>query len=271
MIWEVDMYLSKAKEILGKEIELNKGLVKEARGKELIEEKSRHSYQVLGAGNMILKNEEIYKKENHLEIDLMKATVLLHDLGRFYEAVCFNVDHGVYGAGLLKDDVDFGVAKVNLAIKHHGHLIEELYEDEEYLKLDENEKNEVKKYIFLVRDADKLANFYLLAREFKDMEDLFFAPKNRTKDKTPTKKVLECFMGHTSVDKRDVKSLSDQALMIMACVYDINYKASFEFLKKMGILEKLMNLFAKFWNEEDVERYKKELFDFVGERIKKAS
>ena len=265
------MYLSRAKEILGKEIELNKGLVKDARGMEMIEEKSRHSYQVLGAGNMILKNEEVYKKENHLEVDLMKATVLLHDLGRFYEAVCFKVDHGVYGAELLKDDEQFGRAKVNLAIKHHGHLIEELYEDEEYLRLDENEKNEVKKYIFLVRDADKLANFYLLAREFEDMENLFFTPERRVNDKTPSKKVWDCFMGHTSVDKRDVKSLSEQALMIMACVYDINYKSSFEFLIKMGILEKLMNLFAKFWNEEDVEIYKKELFGFVNERIKKAS
>ena len=264
------MYLEKAKDILAKEIKLNSELVKVERGREVIKEKGRHSYQVLGAGNMILKNEEAYSGLDCKEIDLLKATVLLHDLGRFYEAVCFNVDHGEYGAGLLKDDADFGVAKVNLAIKHHGHLIEELYEDEEYLKLNEDEKNEVKKYIFLVRDADKIANFYLLAREFKDMENLFFDPE-RTKDKVPTAKVLDCFMRHISINKNDVVSLSDHALMIMACVYDINYKASFEFLMKMGILEKIMKLFAKFWKEEDVDIYKKEIFDFVNERIKKAS
>ena len=265
------MYLERAKEILAKEINLNSGLVKEERGREVIEEKSRHSYQVLGAGNMILKNEDVYKNVDCKELDLLKATVLLHDLGRFYEAVCFNVDHGIYGAGLLEGDADFGVAKVNLAIKHHGHLIEALYEDEEYLKLDESEKEEVKKYIFLVRDADKIANFYLLAREFKDMENLFFDPVRRTKDKVPSDKVLDCFMRHVSINKNDVVSLSDHALMIMACVYDINYKASFEFLMKMGILEKIMKLFAKFWKEEDVDIYKKEIFDFVNERIKKAS
>ena len=265
------MYLEKAKEILEKESKNKRALVKNQRGALLIDEKYVHSYQVLGAGNMILKNEEIYKNENNEEKDLLKATVLLHDLGRFQEAVSFDVDHGIYGAELLCDDKDFGVAKVNLAIKHHGHLIEDLYNDEEYIGLSEKEKKEVKKYIFLVRDADKLANFYLLAREFKYMEDLFFDKDKRTTDISPTPKVKECFFRRESINKNDIKSLADQALMIMACVYDLNYKSSFEFLIKMNVLERLMNLFAKFWDKNDVELYKKELFDFVDERIKKAS
>ena len=54
------MYLEKAKELIRKEYEENLSLATGV-GRELIEEKIKHTYQVLGAGNLILKNEPIYK------------------------------------------------------------------------------------------------------------------------------------------------------------------------------------------------------------------
>ena len=75
------MYLSLAKKLLDCEYKAKRDLADE-HGKRLIEEKIVHSYQVLGAGNMILKNEEVYQNCSDEEIDKLKATVLLHDLGR---------------------------------------------------------------------------------------------------------------------------------------------------------------------------------------------
>ena len=53
------MYLEKAKRILDKEYQTQRAKA-DKKGLILIEEKIVHSYQVLGAGNMILKNEKIY-------------------------------------------------------------------------------------------------------------------------------------------------------------------------------------------------------------------
>ena len=260
------MYLEKAKRILDKEYQIQRAKA-DKKGLILIEEKIVHSYQVLGAGNMILKNEKIYEKCSMDEIDLLKATVLLHDLGRFQEGVTPNIDHGVHGANLLRNDDDFKQNKVYLAVKHHGHLIEALYDDEEYKALSEDEKSEVRKYIFLVRDADKIANFYLLIRSFQKMDNLFFHPDRFDGTLKATKAVHEAFMAHKSINKKDVKNVADQTLMVMACVYDLNYKASFEFLDKLNVMKILMDNCSKHLEEPLQNVYKREIIDYIKERV----
>ncbi len=260
------MYLTRAKKLLENEYNDKLNFAK-GRGKALIEEKIRHSYQVLGAGNLILKNEDVYKNLNNKEVDLLKSTLLLHDIGRFCEAVQSGIDHGVYGANLLRNDADFGCNKVYLAIKHHGHLIEELYEDDEYLELPEEEKEEVKKYIFLVRDADKIANFYLLMNEFKEMENLFFHPERLENTGSASLSVHNSFMKHCSINKRDVTNVADQSLMILACVFDLNYRSSFLFLDKLKIIDKLMDFCSKFWEEDKAICYKKEILGYIKNKL----
>ena len=260
------MYLEKAKELLDKEYKAKHDIATGV-GRLLIEEKIKHSYQVLGAGNLILKNEEIYKNLSDDEIDLLKATLLLHDIGRFEEAVFKDVDHGVWGAELLQKTFEFNKNTVCLAIKHHGHLIEALYEDEEYIRLDDDEKNEIKKYIFLVRDADKIANFYLLSNEFEEMEELFFRPAHLKDSCDVSDFVRNEFMNHRSINKRDVKTYAEQTLMIMACVFDINYSASFKFLDKLMIMDKLMNMCARFWNNHDSMDFKRVILEYIKNRI----
>ena len=94
------MYLDLAKKLLSEEYK-NKYKLANEHGKRLMDEKIKHSYQVLGAGNYILKNESVFSKCNVDEIDFLKAIVLLHDIGRFQEGVTSGIDHGVYGADML--------------------------------------------------------------------------------------------------------------------------------------------------------------------------
>lgn len=261
------MYLSKAKELLNEEY-LAKRVLADEHGKRLIEEKIVHSYQVLGAGNMILKNEAVYQNCSDIDIDKLRATLLLHDLGRFEEGVSKGIDHGVWGADLLAKVDEFKEPKIRIAVKHHGHLIEDLYKDGEYLFLSDEEKEEVKKYIFLVRDADKVANFYLLSRKFNEMETLFMNPNIKTSSKDVSNKIRENFLNHQSINKKDVITLAEQALMILACVFDLNYRASFEFLSKMCVIEKFFGDVEKYFSVEDGEIFRTVLFDYVKEHLK---
>ena len=260
------MYLEKAKELIRKEYEENLSLATGV-GRELIEEKIKHTYQVLGAGNLILKNEPIYKDLSLYEIDLLKATVLLHDLGRFHEGVDAKIDHGVFGAQLLENIDVFKECKVRLSVKHHGHLIEELYNDEEYLNLSKQEQEEVVKYIFLVRDADKIANYNLVANEFSRMVELFFHPSRYKGGKIVSEGLHECFMKHCSINRKDVTDVCDHVLMFLACIFDLNYKSSFVFLDKLKIMDRLLDMCAVFWEKEYANIYKKEISDYMKSKL----
>lgn len=238
----------------------------------VMDEKKCHSYQVLGVGNYLLRHETAFQNSTLSEIQRLKATVLLHDLGRFYEVFLHEdggkIDHGVYGASLLAKYPDFNRFDIVLPVRHHGHLIEKLYEDADYLNLSTEKKQEIQKIIYLVRDADKVANFYLLSRHFKEMENLFFLKSLLDcQIKEPSPLVWDAFMKHDAVDVRNVKSFADQAVMYLACVYDLAYVSSFVLMSKLDILPNLLNCFDKFLTEKYASICRHELCKYVQNRM----
>lgn len=241
---------------------------------QVMDEKMKHSYQVLGVGNYLLKHEKAFQNYTSSEILRLKSTVLLHDLGRFYEVFLHEdggkVDHGIYGASLLAKNPDFNRIDIVLPVRHHGHLIERLYEDDDFVKLSEKERQEVYKIIYLVRDADKVANFYLLSRHFKEMENLFFLKSMLDyQTKIPSPAVWNAFMKHEAVDVRNVKNFADQATMYLACVYDLAYTSSFVLMEKLGILEGLLSAFDKYFTNDYANICKTELLSYVNGRLGK--
>lgn len=268
------MYLDEAKQIINNEYNAKYPLAQTEQAKAFMNEKIKHSYQVLGAGNFLLKHEKYFSKYNKEEISYYQAIVLMHDIYRFQEALEIEkgnkVDHGVCGAEYLSEIKFFDKQDALLAIKHHGHLIEYLYEDEIYQKLSHKEQEHVKQIAFLVRDADKLANLYLLATHLDDIRSVFFSEKGyqdpHNKNVSPV--VMADFMAHKSITRTDDKNFADHALMIMAWIYDINFDSSFIFLEKMQILEKLFNLFAEYWHPKDKKTFQKTIKEFIKNRIK---
>ena len=241
--------------------------------RKVMNEKKFHSYQVLGVGNYFLKQEALFHNCSSAELQKLKATLLLHDIGRFYEVFLHEdggrVDHGVYGAKLLEQKSSFNDAEVILPIRHHGHLIERLWEDSDYSNLSENERRKIQIIIYLVRDADKIANFYLLSRHFKEMENLFFLKSLLDyQTKIPSPLVWEAFMKHSAVDVKNVKSFADQAIMYMACVFDLAYESSFILLDKLNILQKLFDCFKKFWADDYAQICEYELWTYCEARLR---
>jgi hypothetical protein len=55
--------------------------------------------------------------------------------------------------------------------------------------------------------------------------------------------------------------------MVVACVYDLNYKASFEFLDKLNVMKILMDNCSKYLEESLQNVYKKEIIDYIKERV----
>lgn len=271
------MYLKEAKKLLN--AEYKKRYKENISGFhiEVMDEKIKHSYQVLGAGNFILRHEPCFAGCKPEEIDKLQAMVLLHDIGRFYEILIMGegkrLDHGVYGAEMLSETADFSSKDITIPIRHHGHLIEELYADEEYKNLSVLEQKLIERNSFLVRDADKLANFYLLVRNFDEYGPMFLAA-SEYKDpynKNISERVNKDFFGHKCVTRGDVCNLADKALCLWSWFYDVNYDSSFLFIQRLHILERFFACLSKYWKEEEAKSYWLEMEKFVENRYKKSS
>ena len=267
------MCLFRAKQILNNEYQQKYALAHTDYQMDFMNEKIKHSYQVLGVGNVLLKHEKCFAVLEEEEKSYYQALVLLHDVARFKEILekekGIFIDHGVEGEEMLKQQRFFKDNADGLAIKHHGHLIEKLYDDPLYIGLSDAEKKRVRNLAFLVRDADKMANFYLLASDFKKIEKVFFGP-NRYKNpsrKEPSTKVLADFMAHRSVNKADMNSLTDFTLMLLAWVFDLNYRYSFVLLKRWQIVERLAMYFSSFWKKGEDKFYRAELNRYIEERL----
>ena len=267
------MYLDRAKQILNNEYKEKYALAHLDYQIDFMNEKIKHSYQVLGAGNVILKHENCFAELNEDEHSYYQAIVLLHDVARFTEILEKEkghfIDHGVVGAQMLQQKEFFMDNADGLAIKHHGHLIEELYADDLYKRLSEEKRKQVQKLAFLVRDADKMANFYLLVSDFEQTKKVFFLP-DRYKNpfcKVPSEKVLADFLACKSINKAYMESFADFSLMLLAWIFDLNYKYSFMMLKKWGILERFIPCLQSFWNEGDDRIYYATMKKFIDEHL----
>ena len=218
------------------------------------EEKYVHSLQVLGAGNYILGHEEFFINKSPEFIDLAKTVLVLHDIARFEEIVrrsqnINNYDHGVEGAKLLEDLPPFNDILITLPIKHHGHMIEDFYNDDAFKAINDPQQIEdVKNLIFLVRDADKIANFNQLCNpHFHEWHKYFFPEKDISSQITPM--VKKAFLQETLVPRPNIITRADRMLSLLSWFYDINYNASLEFCSKLKIDNVMINIFKSMMHD----------------------
>ena len=222
-------------------------------------EKIKHSFQVSGAGNGILKNEQCFKFESDDYLDVCRSAVLLHDIYRFKEVLGWfqtgqKIDHGVEGARYLKTMPDFNNILITLPIKHHGHMIEKLYEDPEYQSLDDDLKDKVKHISFAVRDADKIANWCLLCNSWNNKEiqdvwlpapDDFSSAQGKINDELWT-----CFVRDEVAPNNLRRTNADAAVAIICWLFDMNYDYSIYYSKKLNLFDGFCNILEKLKADE---------------------
>lgn len=248
----------KAKKLLFKEYRENFEIVKNSPfHKTYMNEKIRHSLQVSGAGNGIVAHEPYFEGKTDEFIDIARTAVLLHDIYRFREIrLLFETgqrpDHGVMGAELLSQTADFNNILICLPIKHHGHMIERLYEDPEYLAQDEKTQKQIKHISFAVRDADKIANWYLLSHEWDSFKDVWIPYPD---DFSPaqakiTNEFWKCFERNEVVPHYLRHTNADMILSVVCWLFDMNYPYSISFCKYHNLFNGLCGILRQIGVEE---------------------
>ena len=213
----------------------------------LAHEKIAHSYQVLEAGNYILKNENVFKNWDTKRIKEARIALLLHDIGRFQEIIdraeCPNQkdDHGILGCNLLANIDQYNNPRITIPIKHHGHMIEELYKDPEFYTIEDPQiKYEIEKIAYLVRDADKIANFKLLSVSDKQIWSLFNIEKDTQTRTDISPKVYKTFLNQEVIFKEEAHTNSDFILLLICWIFDLNYDSSFAYMQTNDCFEFLV-------------------------------
>lgn len=236
------------------------------------EEKYTHSLQVSGVGNGIIKNEPFFQKQTPEFLSICRVAILLHDICRFHEIVGLfktgkKTDHGVAGSEFLKKTDLFDNILITLPIKHHGHVIEDLYDDSEYKNLDKNTQNMVKYICFAVRDADKIANWYPLCISGKRF-DFWFSNKNKPGEKKITDIVWNRFCQKKVIIKKDMITSADNAIETFGWLFDINYSYSIKYCRRLKLFEKMPNVLGKLKIDESyIAFFSKTIQDYLQQKF----
>lgn len=218
-------------------------------------EKWRHSMQVAGAGNYLVRHIAWLENKPAAFIELVKTAVLLHDVCRFAEIVHLyhgdkGYDHGAAGGELLKNMLPYTDIRIWLPIKHHGHMIADLYNDPVYKSItDVTLREEVEKICFIVRDADKIANLHMLSNE-DDIRFLFLGDKKENDDYVPDDAKKEALSG-TIVGREYRVNRAASVVTYLSWFADTNYRASIDFCEKLNVTEKLYALFDSYCKDKE--------------------
>lgn len=239
-------------------------------------EKIHHSMQVVGAGNYILKNTQTFRNRTPEFLKFGKLVNLYHDIGRFKEIELLSEDihskhdHGYYSYEILKN-LGYSDPRILLPVKQHGHLADALDNDEEFRNLtSEKMRREVRELYGLVKDADKIANLYLIKTDARIFKNLFFAHLSDDEKYAPVSdKVLEYMENKSLVVSGDCRSFSDRLLQILCFAFEIYYRPSFDFIIRHGLFENIFSVMRIYNPDKKLqERIEAFIGKYISERYK---
>ena len=230
-----------------------------------------HSQDVFKISQYLIENDEVLKKLDNKYKLYGQLSALLHDIGRAYEVGDMKdkvKPHGYYGADIVLKQVE----KENnpfilIPVKYHGDLKAEenaRKELEEIDDLSDEEKEIVIMLLKLVMDSDKLANFKM----FKKFDRKYFVNLIGLDEKPYiSDECFESFKNRELVSLKDRKTVLDKILLTICWIYDLNYQASIDLVKKEKHLEDYLNLFEKYIDNNQKTKDTENKINFIKQQL----
>jgi len=177
------------------------------------------------------------------EVVLAETIGLLHDVGRFLQYQKYqtyydpkSVNHGCLGSQILRD-ADW----LNQAADEEKTIILESVRLHNAHNLPADLSVELKKFAYLVRDADKLDIYHVVDSAF-DKDNLKENPGimwNMPQDFSPDSIILKDLRARRQASYLDVKSQADFCLLQLCWIYDLNYQPAIRRIYERNIIDKL--------------------------------
>lgn len=206
--------------------------------------KYEHTMRVVGYAERIAKSLNLSKED----INLACKCALFHDIARFkqweeYDTFldALSFDHGDEGYNILKE-IGIDDQIILLSTKYHNKY-----------EVDKSLDERTKLFCNITRDADKL--------------DILISQCNNKIDEKITidESIINCFKNHCllqNVDKKDAKKYL-YILRELAFIFDINFKESFNIIKKEDFVNKKCDLI----NSDEIDIIRDICNKYINERV----
>lgn len=198
-----------------------------------IDSKYHHTFRVIDYSTQIAKSLNLSEEDTNI----CKICALFHDIGRFPQYMKYQsyddyetCDHGDLGEKVLKE-LGYNNEIVLKAVKYHNKV-----------SIPNNLTERESMFCKILRDADKIDIMLKQANVNKD-EVYYIDDYNKNR-----------LLNNRLLEKIDSKNSCLVIYKVTAFIFDVNYKKTFEILKKEDIVNKKMKLIIdKFPNEEAKE------------------
>ena len=204
--------------------------------------KEGHSYRVCGHCIAIARSLDLPREKQYLA----EAVGLFHDIGRFEQFEKYRTfndkqseNHGELGARVMRREnilSQLDAAEQTIILKGiQFHSIKDL---------PENENEETRFFLKILRDADKLDILNVLT-DYYNSED---------KDSNPalvldlpdtpeiSEAVIDDIMEKRCVNLKNVRTINDFKLLQTSWVFDVNFDYTLRYIKEHGFIEKIINV-----------------------------
>ena len=230
-----------------------------------------HTYKVAANSKMIAEGLKLDKED----IDLAYLIGILHDIGRFEEINYFkqfdsvSFDHALYGVKILFED---NLIRQFIENNKYDNIIKVAIENHSRFKIEDGLDAKELLHAKIIRDADKLDNFRIKKEE--SLENIFpgiIKDENDIKNSTISDAVYKDIMNNKCVNIKDRKTPLDYWLCVLAFMFDLNFKSSYEFIIKNNYIDIIIDRF-KYNNQntkERLENIRKSVKEFINKSYKK--
>lgn len=207
------------------------------------------------------------------DIDLAELIGYLHDLGRFEELKQFKGfnsagnDHAMYASKILFDDNQI---RDFIEDNSYDNIIKKAIENHNKFVIEDGLNDRELLHAKLIRDADKLDNFRVCMEE--SIETRFpgkFSTIEEFNESLISDKVYDSILKNECVDIHDRVYPLDYWLCVLAFIFDLTFKETFEVVKNKDYMNLLIDKFD-YKNEETknkIEIIRKELNNYIDKKI----
>lgn len=228
---------------------------------EIIKAKQEHSLRVMEISKQIAQELDLSQEE----IEVATLIGLLHDIARFEQYTRYgtyrdieSIDHGDIGAEILQSDI-----RKYIENTEYNETIIKAVKNHNKFKIQEGLTAKQELFAKIIRDADKIDIFYQsVARFWKGKE-------NEVEESIISEYIVQQIKNCSQIKRRIEETLIDNVITVIGFIFDLNFKASFQILKKEDYINKMLNRynFKDEYTKQKVEEIRKIANGYIKEKI----
>mgnify|MGYP004523672825 FL=1 len=229
--------------------------------------KITHTMGVVKASEYIARRLNLTEED----VELAELIGLLHDIGRFEQAVTYDnyddydtIDHAELGVEVLFRD---GFIREFIDTDKYDNIIKEAIRNHNKYEIEEGLDERELLFAKIIRDADKTDNFEV--KQYQDFESLFKASEQEVQEEKITDDIWNVFLQEKTIISSQRVTNMDKWLSYLAWVYDYNFASSLQYLKENDCINKVIDRidYKDETTKERMECAREKLNRYINEKL----